>query len=43
LGVRNRGAVAGRYSAEETDVHALDVMVAERYKEALREREEVTA
>ncbi len=43
LGVRNRGAVAGRYSAEETDVHAFDVMVAERYIEALREREEVTA
>ena len=29
LGVRNRGAVAGRYSAEEDDVHAFDVMVAE--------------
>ncbi len=43
LGVRNRGAVAGRYSAEEADVHAFDVMVAERYMEALREREEVTA
>ena len=36
-GVRNRGYVAGRYSAEEVDVHAFDVMVAERYMEALRE------
>ncbi len=43
LGVRNRGAVAGRYSAEEDDVHSFDVMVASRYMEALREREEVTA
>jgi glycine betaine catabolism A len=43
LGVRNRGAVAGRYSAEEDDVHAFDVMVAKRYMEALREREEVPA
>ena len=43
LGVRNRGAVAGRYSAEEADVHAFDLMVAGRYMEALREREEVTA
>lgn len=43
LGVRNRGAVAGRYSAEEDDVHAFDVMVASRYMEALREREKVTA
>ncbi len=41
-GVRNRGYVAGRYSAEEMDVHAFDRMVAERYMEALREREEVT-
>jgi glycine betaine catabolism A len=36
-GVRTRGYVAGRYSAEETDVHEFDVMVAERYMEALRE------
>jgi Rieske 2Fe-2S family protein len=43
LGVRNRGAVAGRYSAEEEDVHAFDVMVARRYMEALLEHEEVTA
>jgi Rieske 2Fe-2S family protein len=42
-GVRNRGYVAGRYSAEEVDVHAFDSMVAGRYMEALREREEVTA
>jgi len=43
LGVRNRGAVAGRYSSEETDVHAFDAMVASRYMEALRERHEVPA
>jgi Rieske 2Fe-2S family protein len=42
-GMRNRGYVAGRYSAEEADVHAFDRMVAERYLDALREREEVTA
>jgi glycine betaine catabolism A len=36
-GVRTRGYVAGRYSAEETDVHEFDVMVAERYMQALRE------
>ena len=42
-GVRTRGYVAGRYSAEEVDVHAFDVMVAERYMEALRERDEVPA
>jgi Rieske 2Fe-2S family protein len=42
-GMRNRGYVAGRYSAEEADVHAFDRMVADRYMEALREREEVTA
>jgi hypothetical protein len=41
--MRNRGYVAGRYSAEEADVHAFDRMVADRYMEALREREEVTA
>jgi phenylpropionate dioxygenase-like ring-hydroxylating dioxygenase large terminal subunit len=43
MGVRNRGYVAGRYSAEETEVHAFDVMVASRYMEALRERQEVPA
>jgi Rieske 2Fe-2S family protein len=43
LGMRNSGAVAGRYSAEEDDVHAFDVMVAGRYMEALRERHEVAA
>ncbi len=42
-GVRTRGYVPGRYSAEEIDVHAFDVMVAERYMEALREREQVAA
>jgi Rieske 2Fe-2S family protein len=42
-GVRTRGYVAGRYSGEEADVHAFDVMVAERYMEALRERDEVPA
>jgi Rieske 2Fe-2S family protein len=34
-GVRTRGYTAGRYSAEEVDVHAFDLMVAERYLEAL--------
>ena len=42
-GVRNRGYVAGRYSAEEIDVHAFDEMVAECYMEALGEREGVPA
>ena len=42
-GVRTRGYTAGRYSAEEVDVHAFDVMVAERYMEALREPAGVTA
>ena len=42
-GVRTRGYVAGRYSAEEVDVHAFDAMVAERYMEAVRRREEVPA
>jgi Rieske 2Fe-2S family protein len=42
-GVRNRGYVAGRYSAEEVDVHEFDVMVARRYLEALREGTEVAA
>jgi glycine betaine catabolism A len=35
-GVRTRGYPAGRYSAEEVDVHAFDLMVAERYMETLR-------
>jgi glycine betaine catabolism A len=43
MGVRNRGYVAGRYSAEEIDVHAFDVMVADRYLEALRDGHEVAA
>jgi glycine betaine catabolism A len=34
-GVRIRGYTPGRYSAEELDVHAFDVMVAERYMEAV--------
>jgi Rieske 2Fe-2S family protein len=40
-GVRTSGYVAGRYSGEEVDVHAFDVMVAERYMEALREGQKV--
>jgi Rieske 2Fe-2S family protein len=39
-GVRTRGYTAGRYSAEEVDVHAFDRMVAGRYMEALRASEE---
>ena len=35
-GVGTRGYTAGRYSAEEVDVHAFDQMVAGRYMEALR-------
>jgi glycine betaine catabolism A len=35
-GVRTRGYTAGRYSAEEVDVHAFDLMVADRYMQALR-------
>ena len=42
-GVGTRGYMAGRYSAEEIDVHAFDSMVAERYLEALREGERVAA
>jgi Rieske 2Fe-2S family protein len=37
-GVRTRGYTAGRYSAEEVDVHAFDLMVAERYMQALEGR-----
>jgi glycine betaine catabolism A len=36
-GAGSRGYTAGRYSLEETDTHAFDRMVAERYMEALRE------
>jgi phenylpropionate dioxygenase-like ring-hydroxylating dioxygenase large terminal subunit len=43
LGVRNRGYVPGRYSAEEVDVHEFDVMVARRYLEGLRAGTEVAA
>ncbi|UJA21345.1 aromatic ring-hydroxylating dioxygenase subunit alpha [Thermoleophilia bacterium SCSIO 60948] len=35
-GVATRGYVAGRYSAQEYDVHRFDRMVADRYAEALR-------
>jgi Rieske 2Fe-2S family protein len=42
-GVATRGYSAGRYSAEEVDVHAFDLMVAERYMEALRAESEVPA
>jgi glycine betaine catabolism A len=42
-GVRTRGYVPGRYSTEEVDVHEFDLMVAERYMEALREGHEVPA
>ena len=36
-GVADSGYSAGRYSAEESDVHAFDAMVAARYREGLRE------
>jgi Rieske 2Fe-2S family protein len=42
-GVGTRGYTAGRYSAEETDVHAFDLMVADRYMDALREPSPVGA
>ena len=42
-GVGTRNYIAGRYSAEESDVHAFDLMVAERYMEALRAEVEVPA
>lgn len=42
-GVGTRGYTAGRYSAEEADVHAFDLMVADRYMEALREPSGVSA
>ena len=43
LGAGSRGYTAGRYSLEETDTHAFDRMVAERYMEALRDREALSA
>ncbi len=42
-GVRTKGYTAGRYSGEESDVHAFDTMVAGRYMEALREGAEIPA
>ena len=39
LGLRGHGAIAGRYTGQEDDVHAFDVMVADRYLEALRATE----
>jgi Rieske 2Fe-2S family protein len=43
MGVGTRNYTAGRYSAEESDVHAFDLMVAERYMDALRAQSEVPA
>jgi Rieske 2Fe-2S family protein len=43
LGAGSRGYTAGRYSLEETDTHAFDQMIAERYMEALRDREALSA
>jgi Rieske 2Fe-2S family protein len=40
-GLATRNYTAGRYSAEEVDVHAFDLMVADRYMEALRSSVEV--
>jgi Rieske 2Fe-2S family protein len=42
-GAGSRGYTPGRYSLEESDTHAFDRMVAERYMEALRDREPVSA
>jgi glycine betaine catabolism A len=42
-GLGTRNYTAGRYSAEEADVHAFDLMVADRYMEALRAQSEVPA
>jgi Rieske 2Fe-2S family protein len=42
-GVRIPGYVAGRYSGDESDVHAFDTLVARRYMDALTGREEVAA
>jgi len=43
MGAGSRGYTAGRYSLEETDTHRFDQMVAERYMEALTEREALPA
>lgn len=42
-GVGTRNYPAGRYSAEEVDVHAFDLMVADRYMDALRAESEIPA
>jgi Rieske 2Fe-2S family protein len=42
-GVRTRGYTPGRYSAEEFDVHEFDLMVAERYMQALAPNTAVSA
>jgi Rieske 2Fe-2S family protein len=42
-GVGTRNYTAGRYSGEEVDVHAFDLMVADRYMEALRSETEIPA
>ena len=42
-GIATRNYTAGRYSAEEVDVHAFDLMVANRYMEALRAETEIPA
>jgi hypothetical protein len=38
-----RNYTAGRYSAEEVDVHAFDLMVADKYMEALTSQIEMPA
>jgi Rieske 2Fe-2S family protein len=38
-GLQGHGAIAGRYTAQEDDVHAFDVMVAGRYLESLQTTE----
>ena len=40
-GMGSRGFEPGRYTSEEFDVHAFDVMVADRYMEALASPVEV--
>ncbi|MSO40973.1 MAG: aromatic ring-hydroxylating dioxygenase subunit alpha [Solirubrobacterales bacterium] len=42
-GAGSRGYSAGRYSLQESDTHAFDVLVAESYMEALGDREGVPA
>jgi Rieske 2Fe-2S family protein len=42
-GAGSRGYSSGRYSLEESDTHAFDQMVAERYMEALTDRAAVSA